>query len=140
MAACTIKRLKIQATRATGACFQKTKRRKWLQFSSAMGVTRKAHLSRVQTTFSPGFPTRIAHSGQMCLWLLSRPLFNRDKCNFSKQKTFSSPAPEEPASTNPKIGPKLQYRNPDLIHNTLHITYQDLIHTSKKAQDLIHNT
>lgn len=101
---------------------------------------RKAHLSRVQTTFSPGFPTGIAHPGQMCLWLLSRPLFNRDKCNFSKQKKFSSPAPEEPASTNPKIGPKLQYRNPDLIHNTLHITYQDLIHTSKKAQDLIHNT
>jgi len=52
---------------------------------------------------------------------------------------MSSPAPEEPASPNPKIGPKLQYQNPDLIHNTLHITYQDLVHTSTKVQDLIHN-
>jgi len=76
--------------------------------------------------------------GQMC-HVFCPGLYSTGTNVIFQNKKMSSPAPEEPASPNPKIGPKLQYQNPDLIHNTLHITYQDLVHTSKKVQDLIHN-
>ena len=82
----------------------------------------------------PGYRVR-----DKCAHVFCPGLYSTGTNVIFQNKKMSSPAPEEPTSPNPKIGPKLQYQNPDLIHNTLHITYQDLVHTSKKVQDLIHN-